>query len=61
MGAVLNYGHYGNPVFDSLVKAASLEESAGKSKGLWREAMDTLSNTETSLIFLSTLWPVSRR
>jgi peptide/nickel transport system substrate-binding protein len=50
----LNYGHYGNPIFDSLVKAASLEESAGKSKGLWREAMDTL-NTDVPAIFLYSL------
>ena len=52
--AALNYGHYGNPVFDSLVKAASLEESAGKSKGLWRQAMDTL-NTDVPAIFLYSL------
>ncbi|MFL5473235.1 MAG: ABC transporter substrate-binding protein [Gemmatimonadales bacterium] len=50
----LNYGHYGNPIFDSLVKAASLQESAGKSKGLWREAMDTL-NTDVPAIFLYSL------
>ena len=52
--AALNYGRYRNPVFDSLVKAASLEESAGKSKGLWREAMDTL-NTDAPAIFLYSL------
>ena len=50
----MNYGHYGNPVFDSLVKAASQEESARKSKGLWREAMDTL-NTDAPAIFLYSL------
>ena len=50
----LNYGHYGNPVFDSLVQVASLEESAGKAKGLWREAMDTL-NADVPAIFLYSL------
>jgi len=52
--AALNYGHYGNPVFDSLLRAASLEESAGRARGLWREAMDTL-NTDVPAIFLYSL------
>jgi peptide/nickel transport system substrate-binding protein len=52
--AALNYGHYGNPVFDSLIQVASLEESAGKAKGLWREAMDTL-NADVPAIFLYSL------
>jgi peptide/nickel transport system substrate-binding protein len=59
----LNYGHYGNPVFDSLLQAASFEESPGKAKGLWREAMDTL-NADVPAIFLyslSNIAAVSRR
>jgi peptide/nickel transport system substrate-binding protein len=50
----LNYGHYGNPVFDSLVEAAGREENAGKAKGIWREAMDTL-NGDVPAIFLYSL------
>jgi peptide/nickel transport system substrate-binding protein len=50
----LNYGHYGNPGFDSLVQRASTEENAGQAKGLWREAMDTL-NADAPAIFLYSL------
>ncbi|HKG33855.1 MAG TPA: hypothetical protein VKB22_08985, partial [Gemmatimonadales bacterium] len=52
--AALNYGHYRNSAFDSLVQIASLEESAGKAKGVWREAMDTL-NADVPAIFLYSL------
>jgi peptide/nickel transport system substrate-binding protein len=50
----LNYGHYGNVAFDSLVDEASREEDAGKAKGIWREAMDTL-NADVPAIFLYSL------
>jgi peptide/nickel transport system substrate-binding protein len=50
----LNYGHYANPAFDSLVQVASTEASADKAKGLWREAMDTL-NADVPAVFLYAL------
>lgn len=50
----LNYGHYANAVFDSLLTAASREEDANKARGLWREAMDTL-NSDAPAIFLYSL------
>lgn len=50
----LNYGHYGNPVFDSLLSAASREQDAGNAKRRWREAMDTL-NADAPAIFLYAL------
>jgi peptide/nickel transport system substrate-binding protein len=59
----LNYGHYGNPVFDSLVEVASREENAGRAKAIWREAMDTL-NADVPAIFLyspANVAAVSRR
>jgi peptide/nickel transport system substrate-binding protein len=54
----LNYGHYGNAVFDSLLQAASREESAGKAKALWREAMNSL-NADAPAIFLYSLTNVA--
>jgi ABC-type transport system substrate-binding protein len=50
----LNYGHYGNPAFDSLLSAASREQDAGNAKRRWREAMDTL-NADAPAIFLYAL------
>jgi peptide/nickel transport system substrate-binding protein len=50
----LNYGHYGDPVFDSLLAAASREPDVGKAKGRWREAMDTI-NADAPAIFLYAL------
>jgi ABC-type transport system substrate-binding protein len=50
----LNYGHYANPRFDSLVAAASREQDAVAAKKKWREAMDTL-NADTPAIFLYAL------
>jgi peptide/nickel transport system substrate-binding protein len=50
----LNYGHYGNPVFDSLVSTASREADVGRAKQEWREAMDTL-NADAPAIFLYAL------
>ncbi|HEV8454307.1 MAG TPA: hypothetical protein VGQ24_05425, partial [Gemmatimonadales bacterium] len=50
----LNYGHYANPVFDSLLSAASREPDVGKAKQRWREAMDTL-NADAPAIFLYAL------
>jgi peptide/nickel transport system substrate-binding protein len=54
----LNYGRYGNSVFDSLLQAASREESAAKAKALWREAMDSL-NADAPAIFLYSLTNVA--
>jgi peptide/nickel transport system substrate-binding protein len=50
----INYGHYANPRFDSLLKAASEDENAGSAKRRWREAMDTL-NGDAPAIFLYAL------
>jgi peptide/nickel transport system substrate-binding protein len=50
----LNYGHYANPVFDSLLSAAAREQDVGKAKRRWREAMDTL-NADAPAIFLYAL------
>jgi peptide/nickel transport system substrate-binding protein len=50
----LNYGHYANPVFDSLLSAASREPDVAKAKRRWREAMDTL-NADAPAIFLYAL------
>jgi peptide/nickel transport system substrate-binding protein len=50
----LNYGHYSNAAFDSLLQAASREEDTRKAKGLWREGMDTL-NADVPAIFLYSL------
>ena len=52
--AALNYGHYGNSAFDSLLQAAGREENGGSAKGLWRQAMDTL-NADAPAIFLYSL------
>ena len=50
----LNYGHYANPVFDSLLSAAAREPDVGKARRRWREAMDTL-NADAPAIFLYAL------
>jgi peptide/nickel transport system substrate-binding protein len=50
----LNYGHYANPVFDSLLGAASRESDVTAAKRRWREAMDTL-NADAPAIFLYAL------
>jgi ABC-type transport system substrate-binding protein len=50
----LNYGHYSNAAFDSLLLLASREEDTGKAKGLWQEGMDTL-NADVPAIFLYSL------
>jgi ABC-type transport system substrate-binding protein len=47
----LNYGHYANPVFDSLLARASRESDPGRARSRWREAMDTL-NADAPAIFL---------
>jgi ABC-type transport system substrate-binding protein len=49
-----NYGHYANPVFDSLLTAASREQEVSSAKRRWREAMDTL-NADAPAIFLYSL------
>jgi ABC-type transport system substrate-binding protein len=50
----LNYGHYANPVFDSLLSAATREADVGQAKRRWREAMDSL-NADAPAIFLYAL------
>jgi peptide/nickel transport system substrate-binding protein len=50
----LNYGHYANPVFDSLLGAASREGNVTAARRRWREAMDTL-NADAPAIFLYAL------
>jgi peptide/nickel transport system substrate-binding protein len=50
----LNYGHYANPVFDSLLGAASRETDVAAARRRWREAMDTL-NGDAPAIFLYAL------
>jgi peptide/nickel transport system substrate-binding protein len=52
--AAVNYGHYANPVFDSLLQLASREENVANAKRRWREAMDTL-NADVPAIFLYSL------
>jgi peptide/nickel transport system substrate-binding protein len=49
----LNYGRYANPVFDSLLAAASRTSDVAIAKRRWREAMDTL-NADAPAIFLYT-------
>jgi peptide/nickel transport system substrate-binding protein len=49
-----NYGRYANPVFDSLVMAASRQGNVGRARHLWREAIDTL-NADAPAIFLYSL------
>jgi peptide/nickel transport system substrate-binding protein len=48
---VLNYGHYSNPQFDSLLKVAARQTAVGAARRRWREAMDTL-NADAPAIFL---------
>jgi peptide/nickel transport system substrate-binding protein len=50
----LNYGRYANPVFDSLLGAASREGDVTVARRRWREAMDTL-NADAPAIFLYAL------
>ena len=50
----LNHGHYANPVFDSLLAAASREGDVAVARRRWREAMDTL-NADAPAIFLYAL------
>jgi peptide/nickel transport system substrate-binding protein len=47
----LNYGHYANPAFDSLLSKASETSDVANARQLWREAMDTL-NADAPGIFL---------
>jgi len=48
---LLNYGHYANPVFDSLLAGAAGEADVAVAKRRWSEAMDTL-NADAPAIFL---------
>jgi peptide/nickel transport system substrate-binding protein len=48
---ILNYGHYANPAFDSLLAGASRESQPTVARKRWREAMDTL-NADAPAIFL---------
>ncbi len=47
----LNYGHYANPSFDSLLVAASRTTDVRTARNLWRQAMDTL-NADVPALFL---------
>jgi peptide/nickel transport system substrate-binding protein len=49
--AVINYGRYANPGFDSLLARANLEPRLGRASALYREAMETL-NADAPAIFL---------
>jgi peptide/nickel transport system substrate-binding protein len=49
----LNYGRYGNPVFDSLFVRATTETDPARARQLYREAMDTL-NADAPALFLYT-------
>jgi peptide/nickel transport system substrate-binding protein len=49
--ADLNYGHYGSPVFDSLLHDAQKDVDVAVARRHWREAMDTL-NADVPAIFL---------
>jgi peptide/nickel transport system substrate-binding protein len=50
---VLNYGRYGNPTFDSLVRRATEEPDVAVARTLWRDAMRVL-NADAPAIFLYT-------
>jgi peptide/nickel transport system substrate-binding protein len=50
----LNYGHYGDPAFDSLLARAGREADRTRGAALYREAMDTL-NADAPAIFLYAL------
>jgi len=49
----LNYGRYGNPVFDSVFERATAETDPARARQLYREAMDTL-NADAPALFLYT-------
>jgi peptide/nickel transport system substrate-binding protein len=49
----LNYGHYANPVFDSLFSRASGLADPSAARAAYREAMDTL-NSDAPAVFLYT-------
>ena len=50
----LNYGHYGDPVFDSLLARAGREPDRTRGAALYREAMDTIK-ADAPAIFLYAL------
>ncbi len=47
----LNYGHYSNPAFDTLLRRAGRADSTAGAERLYRAAMDTL-NADAPAIFL---------
>jgi peptide/nickel transport system substrate-binding protein len=49
--AAINYGHYSNPEFDSLLTRAGREPEVGNASVLYRQAMETL-NADAPAIFL---------
>jgi len=49
--AAINYGHYSNPEFDSLLARAGREPGVERASALYREAMETL-NADAPAIFL---------
>lgn len=52
--SALNYGHYGNPAFDSLLARAGRERDRARGAALYREAMDTIV-ADAPAIFLYAL------
>lgn len=50
----INYGRYGNAVFDSLLSTAGRERDPARSAALYRQAMDTI-NADAPAIFLYAL------
>jgi peptide/nickel transport system substrate-binding protein len=51
--SALNYGHYGNPVFDSLFERANGIDNPTAARAAYREAIDTL-NADAPAVFLYT-------
>lgn len=59
----LNYGHYANPVVDSLLQAAANARTAGDARRLWHQVLDSL-NADAPAVFLfapTNIAAVSRR
>ncbi|MEP7324895.1 MAG: ABC transporter substrate-binding protein [Gemmatimonadota bacterium] len=59
----LNYGHYANPVLDSLIRAAGSTADPGEARKLWHQVLDSL-NADAPAIFLfapTNIAAVSRR
>ncbi len=59
----LNYGHYADPVFDSLFARAAAQSDPGQARAAWRAALDTLnSDAPAAFLFaLTNVAAISRR